>query len=59
MLTSLNVQETLFRETDFASTVDMNATLYLTSHNVHSNLATGKDYTVDSRKLDKTTLHKL
>jgi len=56
MLTSLYLQEALFRETDFASTVDLNATLFLTSQNVRSHLAAGKEYTVDSRKYDKITL---
>ena len=50
MLTSFYVQETLFRETDFASTDDLNAALFLASQNVRSPLATGKDYAVDSRK---------
>jgi len=49
------VQETLFRETDFGATVDLNAALFLTSQNVRSHLATGKYYTVDSRKFDKIT----
>ena len=49
------VQETLFRETDFASTVGLIATLLLTSQNVRSHLATEKDNTMDSRKFDKIT----
>ena len=39
----------------FASTVDLNIALFLISQNGPSNIAKGKCYAVDSRKLGKIT----